>query len=69
MGKIFFTKLNLHSEYHQVRIASGDVIKTAFRTHHGHFVFFYHAIRLDECPIDFPPLMSKVFQFIFENLS
>lgn len=61
-GVRFFTKLDLKSDYFQMRMNPNDVHKTTFRTHHGHFEFLVMPFGLFNVHSTFQSLMNDIFK-------
>ena len=60
-GARVYSKIDLHTGYHQLRVRKADIPKTAFRTRYGCFEFIVMPSGLTNAPVEFMDLMHRVF--------
>ena len=66
-GVSWFSRVDLHSGYHQMRVREEDVQKTTFQTRYGHYEFVVMLFGLTNAPVASMDLMNQICMLMLDR--
>jgi hypothetical protein len=64
-----FSKIDLHFDYHQIKICAEDIPKTTFTTRYGLFEYLVMSFGLTNVPTHFMYLMNSIFMLELDKFA